>query len=221
MYSFSNDSCTFEQDLWSNTIYDRFVVNLTDTQRAQSELILKTKDPKKIATFAVIAEYLGSFCCGCLGDDAQHMGTLIASSVFPFLFEHEHEHRIGCVFCTDERPLFAENQWRFNIAWTLIKQRAGIKTDDIQQDMAWDREGYMCDLCRKEMSHFEMSFHCGDVTSREHDLCISCVYAVLQQHEQMMAIVTDALELMDVVTDDCCARQIVEFCVDRVVTFHR
>ena len=124
-------------------------------------------------------------------------------------------------FVTDgDDGLLYESQWRYHIEKTYLAHKRGMEVSELQS--RWNGTGYSCDLCRIELSYYEFMYHCQDYddnhqcNKQKHDFCVSCVYAILCQYNQMKPFLA---EMLKNVLNDHCIDEIVAFCVGKIIKF--
>ena len=105
--------------------------------------------------------------------------------------------------------MFVEEQWRYSVNRHYRCIRDGLETVDLQD--TWNFWGYTCDICRVELSYFEMMYHCRCVQSpHKHDICITCIHSIVLQQQDIATFLAGILadEL-----DRNCIQQIIDFYV--------
>ena len=140
----------------------------------------------------------------------KHMSSLVAMNVFGYLYAPQYSHRIQCVF--GDSYLFVEEQWKYHIWRTIMEIRNGTEMHEIQSSRSGF--GYTCDICRVELSWYEMMYHCE--CCHQHDFCVSCIHSIMDQHDEMKRFISGILKNE---IDDDCIQEIVAYCVGKVIQF--
>ena len=202
-----------------------FIVDITNRTKAEFDLILRSKhneitndkDIDLLEIYCILCDYLRDFYwleCNDSEEEMHHFGFMaseISMEIYGFLFEKQYNYRIGCMLGNDG-ILFYEKQWRYHVLRTLKNLRNGVKMNKVQN--ARDAFGYTCDICRSEISWYEIMYHC--TCTHQHDFCVTCIHSMLQQYEEMKQLIS---KIMRNVIDDDCIGEIVSFCVGKVNKF--
>ena len=200
---------------WPITVV--FVVDATNRSEAESDLILKTDDPTQIAVKEAVAECIQSIFSWDSDIAEKHMysdydfkfmWSWMAMNIHSFLFSPDYEYRIGCV--SDSCQLNAEWLWQYDLRRALGNSEA-CEDADIQGNWEYlpDYVGYTCDICRVEMSWFEMAYYCEP--GNDHHFCVSCLHSMIQQHTEINALITGLFQN--------CIQEILTFCFGNVLKF--
>ena len=95
------------------------------------------------------------------------ISTAMSIYICEFLCSPQHNYRIECIF-DDEKNLFSNQVWVYDIDYTYREIKIGKDTLDIQ---FFDGSGYSCDICRAEISRYDWMYHC--TAEHSHDYCLS------------------------------------------------
>eukprot|EP01083_Nonionella_stella_P178002 627530_1 len=202
-------------DLSRPTQNAEHVVDITDRKHMECELILRSNEQNAATMYCELCDVLSTICGLFYVEDevyhGSHMASLISTYICQCLYAPDYTYRFECLFCNTF--LFSNNQWEFSIAEYAHQIQNGIQMTEIQR--ARDCMGYSCDICRVELSWYEISYHCYG--RPRHDFCVSCVHSLLTQQSEMKAYLSQILNGR--VTDDCIL-EIVKFCAGNVQRFY-
>eukprot|EP01083_Nonionella_stella_P137543 418487_1 len=119
-----------EDKVYRDLIHSFCVVDLTDRQGAEIDLILATNASNKADIYKAVREGI--------------------------LHLAQYQYRVDCLF--DGTSLFYEEQWKYDVALTYCQLRKGVEMNDLQD--ARDGYGYTCDICRMEIGWYQYMYHC-------------------------------------------------------------
>lgn len=131
-----------------------------------------------------------------------------ASHIYEFLYPKRCYYRVKC-------PLGNTNLKTANSAYDM-----GLSFDGMAESLwMWNELKPSCEICKMWMSWYEMPYVCScqiENTMRSHAYCISCVYAMMGQYNQLKSFME---ELLKSELDKHCIGEIVGYCVGTVCKF--
>ena len=204
-----------QPQLLRNCIYAPFIVNVTAENEAIKELVLRTHDKDIMDYYEKLSDVLFNFYFDEMYDfeknkwDFKFLTSTMTINICEFLCEQDFNYRVQCLF--DSNDLMMQQIWIRDIEKTRNEILEGKDTLDLQN---FNVTGFTCDICRCEASRYEYMYHCGCDDS--HAFCISCMYHLIIQHQDMQQFLRQCL--YEELTVDC-IDEIVTFCLGKIVRF--
>eukprot|EP01084_Bolivina_argentea_P218149 370251_1 len=197
-------------------IFGNFVIDTIDLTQARNELIFRNKNICK-DTYESLYNCLHIFYQQYIDFEDEDwnfnsMAHFVAICIAEFLWSYEYNYKIQCIFDTDY--LMLNQVWLASILRYYEDARHGRDVDFEYGLQGFECIGYTCDICRIEVSWYDLAYKCD--SDEEDVFCLSCIHSMVVQHKQMKQLLS--LLLTDVVNDDC-IEQIVTFCVGKVIKF--
>lgn len=208
---------TVEQSqLLRNCIYAPFIVDVTAENEMIRELVLNTQDANIMDIYEKLSDVLFDFYFDEMYNIEQNkwnfkfLTSTMTVCICEFLCEQNFNYRVRCLF--DSNDLIMQQVWVRDIEKTRNEILEGKDTLDLQN---FDVTGFTCDICRCEASRYEFMYHCQSEDS--HAFCISCMYQLIIQHQDMQQFIHQCL--CKQLTVDC-IDEIVTFCLGKIAKFH-
>eukprot|EP01084_Bolivina_argentea_P009964 18590_1 len=204
-------------DVYRPTIFNAFVIDITNRNRSDINLILNTNNRECFEIYDALLLNLHSVIIHEWDPVIDEMNQLKATNRFisinicDFLYNRQYNYNIQCIF--DETYFDIEQTWKYVLLndYKQIKKQCNLESIQSIRDCL----GYSCNICRVNMNWSDYIFYCN--CSKRHDVCISCVHSLMLQHNAMKPFISKLL--IDKLNANC-IEEIVSFCVAKMNTFY-
>eukprot|EP01084_Bolivina_argentea_P110766 197715_1 len=198
-------------------VRSQHLINITNRNRAEMELILGTNDETKFAFYVALKNTLFNTYVDEMNTieksfhQFEYMCIFVATNIYRFVYCVDYNYRIDCML--DSGHLFHDNAWLDNVKRNFGLQMKDKHSYNVREcDLSRSVMGYSCDICRIEINWYDFVFSCrGD---DDHAFCMSCIHSILMQYNEIKPFI---YELLKDILDDNCVEVIVAFCVGKIV----